>query len=183
MPSATKVWTAEELLYLPEDNKRHELVRGKLRTYPLKGFLRGIIACKLGAELRSFADENQLGIVTASCGFLIESDPDSVLAPDVSFVCRRRIDVIGIPEGYFPGPPDLAVEVIEATDSEHAVSEKIHHWLITGTKEVWVVRMEEKSITVYREDNIVIDLSENDTLDGGDLIPGFTMPIRDLFAH
>src|SRR4051794_38606878 len=109
MNPTTALFTAIDLLNIPNRGMRHELVKGKLRTMPPAGFEHGAVGINLAAPLDSHAKGHQLGIVVAGeTGFLIERDPDTVRAPDIGFVRKDRLGQGGLPKQYFPGPPDLA---------------------------------------------------------------------------
>jgi Uma2 family endonuclease len=108
--------TADELLCLPDDGLRHELVRGELRTMPPGGFDHSVRAGVLHVSLGSYVRARQLGeVLSADPGFRLTSDPDTVRAPDVAFIRQDRLPTGPMP-GYYPGAPDLAVEVISPND-------------------------------------------------------------------
>src|SRR5688572_1514271 len=100
--------TAEDLENLP-DGYRHQLIKGELLTMPLPNLLRAAVTMNLSALLISHVRSNNLGRVLAECGFKLETDPDTVLGPDIAFIAHKRIGTI--PESFYPGAPDLAVEV------------------------------------------------------------------------
>lgn len=105
--------TAEELLYMPDDGFRYELVRGELRKMTPAGNVHGRIAMRVAWPLARYVEEKQLGAVyAAETGFRLADDPDTVRAPDVAFVGRKRLEAVGEVEGFWPGAPDLVVEVI-----------------------------------------------------------------------
>ena len=119
----------------------------------------------------------------AETGFRIARDPDTVRAPDVSFVQQEVIEKLGEPdEAYWPGAPDLVVEVISPGDIYTEVEEKISDWLEAGTRMVIVINPRKRMVKVYRSLNEVRLLTENDTLDGEDVVPGWQMAVKDLFA-
>ena len=102
--------------------------------------------------------------------------------PDVAFVRREREDAVGIVDGYFPGPPDLAVEVISPNDRYSEVAEKVEDWLAAGTRMVVVVDSRRRVAVVHLPGREPVTLTEQDTLDGGDVVPGWSMPVADIFA-
>ncbi|HEU4417445.1 MAG TPA: Uma2 family endonuclease, partial [Planctomycetota bacterium] len=114
-------------------------------------------------------------------GFLLARSPDTVLAPDLSFVCTERLPPART-RGYFPGPPDLAVEVRSPDDTRRKVHKKALSWLRHGARMVWVVDPMAESVTVYRGRDDVDELGEEDEAQGGDVVPGFCVRVRDLFA-
>jgi Uma2 family endonuclease len=178
-----RLMTAEELLRLPDDGMRHELVRGELRTMSPPGFEHGDVTSVFGGSLWSYVRANALGkVVVGDVGFQLTSDPDTVRAPDVALVRRERLENLGTVRGYWSGAPDLAVEVISPNDLYTEVDEKVAEWLEHGTRLVFVVNPRRRTVAVHRPGQPVRILGENDVLDGEDVVPGWTLPVRDLFA-
>jgi Uma2 family endonuclease len=175
--------TADELLLMPRDGVRRELVDGELQEMSPAEFGHGRVAANVAFELASHVRAAKLGIVVAAeTGFKLANNPDTVLAPDAAFVSHERASGIDYQGGYWPGAPDLAVEVVSPGDRARKVEAKAFAWLDAGTRMVIVVHPSRRSATVYRGRGDVTVLSENDTLDGGDVVPGLTLPVRDLFA-
>jgi Uma2 family endonuclease len=85
-----------------------------------------------------------------------------------------------LPEGFFPGPPDLAVEVLSPNDRAVEVEDKIQQWLDAGTREVWVINLRRRTLTVHRSDKPPRVLRADDFLDGGDLLPNFRAKVAQL---
>ena len=172
--------TAEELFELPSGQYRYELVKGELLTMSPPGEEHGAIALALGAELYAYVKANKLGVVyAAETGFKLESNPDTVLAPDVSFVARERVGQIS--KKYREGAPDLAVEVISPNERRSKIEKKVGQWLQLGARVVWIVNPETKSVTVYRPDGSVNVLSESEELTGDDVVPGFKISVSEIF--
>jgi Uma2 family endonuclease len=184
MGATTQLMTAEELLKLPRGRNRYELVEGELRQMSPAGHNHGKIAARLGAELFRHVEEHDLGeVYAAETGFKLKSDPDYVRAPDAAFVRRERVEQVGDAQGYFPGAPDLAAEVVSPGDSVGEVEEKVEEWLDAGASLVWIVSPKLRTVTVYRSRTDVTTLTEKDTLDGGEVVPGFNYPLAKLFAR
>ena len=118
---------------------------------------------------------------SSNTGFLLERDPDYVLAPDAAFVRQERVDAVGEERGYFPGAPDLVVEVISPSDRYADVDDKVKEWLNAGALMVVVVNPRDRTVRVHTPVS-VITLTESDTLDGGAIIPGWRLPVADIFA-
>ncbi len=178
-----KTVTADELLALPEDGLRYELIRGELKQMAPAGGAHGYFALEIGAELRNYVNAHNLGRVFATeTGFLLASDPDTVRAPDAAFVRRERVEETGLGDGYWPGAPDLAVEVISPNDTYTYVEEKVIEWLAAGTRMVVVLNPRRHVVTVYRSRDDIVVLTEENMLDGGEIIPGWSVPVRELFA-
>jgi Uma2 family endonuclease len=133
MSTTIQATTAKELLRMPDDGFRYELVRGELRKMSPAGHRHGRIAGNITSSLGLHVVANKLGrVYVADTGFLISSDPDTVRAPDVAFVSQKRLDEVGDVEGYWPGAPDLVVEVISPGDTYTEVEEKVLEWLEAG---------------------------------------------------
>ena len=173
--------TADELIRMPDDGFKYELVEGRLIKMTPAGSLHGQISIRLAARLLVYVEERDLGAVfSADTGFHLQRDPDTVRAPDVSFVVKARL-TDGIPTGYWPGPPDLAVEVVSPSDSMAEVQSKAQEYLRKGVRLVWVVLPKKRAVAVYRPDTPSEMLSEHDVLDGGEVVPGFRYPLARLF--
>lgn len=183
MTTASRTMTADELLALPEDGIRRELVEGELREMTPAGFQHGRIAGNIAGELRNHVRAHLLGVIaTAEAAYRLAVDPDTVRSPDVSFVRRERIEEVGDPTGFWPGAPDLAVEVISPSERYSDVTAKIEEYLAAGTAMVVVVDPPQRLVTVYRSRTDVAVLTEDDVLHGGDVVPGWTLPVREIFA-
>lgn len=175
--------TADQLLLIPDDGLRRELIRGEVRVMTPAGSQHGRLAMRVALRLAAHVAEHGLGTVyAAETGFKLASDPDTVRAPDVAFVTRERVEAVGDTEKYWPGPPDLAVEVLSPDDRYHEVDEKVAEWLEAGCRMVIVVNPRRRAATIYRSPNHVQLLTANDTIDGGEVVPGWTLPLRDLFG-
>jgi Uma2 family endonuclease len=181
--STTSLVTADELIAMPTGmGKRYELVAGELRVMSPAGWRHGKITSRLNSWLHSYVEQQALGIVFgAETGFRLASDPDTVRAPDVSFVATRNIPKEEPKEGFWPGAPDLAVEVLSPGDRTGEVDEKIDAWLAAACAAVWIVNPKLKTITVYRSHADVQIKAAGETLHGDPVVPGFTCAIDDLF--
>src|SRR5436305_5801884 len=165
--------TADELFARRKDGFRYELVKGELRKMSPAGSEHGAIIVNVTVLLGQHAKANNLGVCFgAETGFKVASDPDTVRAPDVAFIRRERIPESGIPKKFWPGAPDLAVEVISPGDTLEEVEEKVEDWLTAGTRAVWIVSPRRRSVTVCRSMTEVTRPSEAEHLYGGDVVPG-----------
>lgn len=173
---------AEDLLRMP-GNQRRELVRGELREMPPAGFEHGGLAWRIASRVGRFVDERRLGQCRiAETGYLLQRDPDTVRAPDFSFVSAARLSRSPRADGFFPGAPDLAVEVISPSETHQETEEKVNDYLAAGAQQVWVVNPLRRTVTIHRPDAPPVLLNEQDSLDGGALLPGFSLPIADIFT-
>ena len=178
----TKWMTAEQLFWFPNDGKRRELVKGELREMALAVSSHGACGGTLQAYLGYHVLTQQLGqVFSAGTGFIIARAPDTVRAPDIAFVSQNRLPD-PLPDGYFELAPDLAVEVVSPNDTAREVRDKVVEWLDAGVRLVWVVDFRKRTITEYRSRREVRVLTEEDMLDGGDVVPGFSLPVREVFG-
>ena len=183
MSTTPTLATADELFMMPDDGFRYELVKGEVRRMPPAGSEHGAVFMNIGTPLDQFVKTHSLGIVFgAETGFKIASDPDTVRAPDLAFISRERIPAEGIPRGFWPGAPDLAVEVISPGDTYTEVEEKVSDWLSAGTRMVLVLNPRTRMVTVYTSHAKAVRLTEADTLTGGEVLPGFSCQVAALFA-
>jgi len=175
--------TADELLAMPDDGYRYELLKGELIKMSPAGSEHGEVAMDLAGPLHSYVREKKLGkVYAAETGFKLESDPDTVRAPDIAFVRQERVEKTGCQRGFWPGAPDLAVEVVSPGDTVIEVENKVAEWLAGGTQMVWVVSPKLHTVTVYRSLTDITVLTEKDKLDGADVVPGFQIEIAEIFA-
>ena len=181
-PTKHRITTAEELFSMPDDGYRYELVRGELRKMAPTGGEHGGIEAYITGSLVLYALRTKIGkVFTGEPGFFLERDPDSVRAPDVAFVRRARVEAIGRQTGYWPEAPDMAVEIISPNDRYTEVNEKVADWLAAGTRMVVVVNPRNQTVNVHASDDAIM-LKLGDILDGGDVVPGWQMPLTDIFA-
>jgi Uma2 family endonuclease len=185
--SELKLMTADELLTLPSfvngGDRRYELIRGELRTMSPTKPLHGIVCARLTIELGKFVQEHDLGeLFGAETGFLVETDPDTVLGTDAAFVSRERLAQVETFEKFFPFAPDLAIEVLSPSNTVQEIDEKIHFYFAAGSRAVWVFNPKRRTVAVYRSPFDVRILSEQETLEGGDVLPQFNLDLAKLFA-
>lgn len=181
MTIKTRLITADELLVMPEDGYRYELLRGVLIRKIPPGDRHGDAAAWTAAEFANYVRATNHGAVRAEIGYKLESDPDTVRAPDVSWIAPENS---GEPiPGYRAGTPDLAVEVKSPNDSRPEMFAKAQMWIGYGTRIVLVLDPEPVTVTVYRPSTEPLILSEDDVLDLGDLLPGFSCPVWRLFRQ
>ena len=178
MSTTTHLMTAEELMNLPDDGNHHELIKGELLTMPPPKFTHGRVTANLLMILGQYVKANRLGQLCAEAGYQIESDPDTVLGPDVSFVARDRSNDI---DGYYPGPPDLAVEVLSPGDRRGRVEQKVNLWLQSGARSVWLVNPRRRTVEQILSTGERRTLHESDEL-VDDTVPGFRVKVSEIFA-
>jgi Uma2 family endonuclease len=179
--AALRAMTAHELFEYSHEPYRTELVAGKLVEIQAAGALHGVVAARLCELLSRHVRDHSLGVVfCADTGFHIESGPDTVRAPDAAFVSSERIAATGIPNEFFPGPPDVAFEVTSPRDRRGEVESKTRSWLAAGTHAVVVIDPRRRTATVHRPGVVPVALGEGDMLDLDDVLPGFAPAVGEL---
>ena len=173
--------TADELWRLPDDGQRRELVRGRLLTMAPPGEEHGWLMMNLGGPLAQHVRTHGLGRVYGELGCKLETDPDTVRAPDAAFIRQARLTARP-QSGYWLGAPDLVVEVISPSDRYSEVDDKVATWLDHGTQMALVVNPRWRSVMMHQPGQPPRLLTEDDTLDGLDVVPGWPLPVRDLFS-
>ncbi|HEY4234346.1 MAG TPA: Uma2 family endonuclease [Lacipirellulaceae bacterium] len=181
--STTSIVTAADLLEFPTGmGKRYELVLGELRVMSPSSWRHGNVVSNLHRILASFVKQHDLGMMFgAETGFRLTRDPDTVRAPDIAFIAKRNLPADLPQEAFWPGPPDLAVEVLSPSDRTVEVNEKIEAWLAAGTTAVWVVDPRLRTVSVYLAGSSGHIYSSAETLEGGSVAPGFLCPLDEVF--
>jgi Uma2 family endonuclease len=175
--------TAEELLRYRHEPYRQELIGGRLYEMEPTGAEHGVVEGKIYALLTRHVEATNLGTTfVGDVGFQIAADPDTVRAPDVAFVARARVDVTGIPRGFWPGAPDLAVEVVSPDDRHSDVEGKALDWVDAGARAVVVVDPPRRTATVYRARHDIRVLTADEPLDLGDVVAGWSPRVGAFFA-
>ena len=182
MAVQTRLITAEEFGRIPFHDKHVELVKGAVVEMPPAGHFHGGVGEEISWRLGAFVHQNELGqVYLAETGFVLSRNPDTVRAPDISFVAAARVAQQKRQEGFFDGAPDLAVEVVSPYETDSEVQEKVLEFLDAGTRLVWVVRPRFKTVTVHRSPTDVSVLTHQDRLEGEQVIPGFAIPLGEIF--
>lgn len=176
--------TADDLLHLYSKGVRGELIRGVLYKTVSVGQEHGEIVMKLGHRLMSFIEPGKLGrLVASNSGVLLERDPDTVREPDLAYFSAERMPPGRRVTGYSEVAPDLVVEIVSPSDSDREINDKARMWLSYGVRLVWVVHPDTRTVDLHREGHSVAILTEADTLDGLEVLPGFTCAIREIFDN
>ncbi len=173
--------TAEELLQLQDNTINYELTKGELIEMTPPGGSHGLTAVEISWLLRSFVKSRELGVILVETGFKLKTDPDTVRAPDVSFIAAENLPPEGVPDGYIAGPPDLAVEIVSPGDKAADVQDKVQEYLECSVKLVWVVYPQQQIVIAHHPDGMARTLKLNDTLTAETVIPGFSCLVKDIF--
>jgi Uma2 family endonuclease len=180
--------TVDELLQLPDDGWRYELVDGVLVRMPPPGFRHGRLVARLASTLLTYVTANHLGDVVTDAGFVLSraGQPDTVLGPDVAFVRTEHLPQpdSSADEKHLRVAPDLAAEIASPDQYRPDMRDKATMYLASGVRLVWVVWPDSKTVDVWRpgSDTSIQTLALSDALDGLDVLPGFSYPLAELFA-
>jgi Uma2 family endonuclease len=179
--TATKHYTVEDVERLACEGEEYELIRGELIPVSPTGRRHGRIAIKTSVRLSLFVEKEQAGEVYVETGFILRRNPDVLLGPDVSFVRAERLQDAD-EDGFLPLVPDLAVEIISPSERRAKGERKIAEYRAAGVPLLLILRPRQRTITVYEPGKPPRILHEGDTLDGGSVLPGFALPVREIFA-
>jgi Uma2 family endonuclease len=179
--ATTKLLTAEDLLMLPDDGWRYELEWGVLRRMPPPNVRHGQVILRLGRYLDAYADEPGRGIVFTNGGVIVERGPDVVRGPDIAFISAERL-----PEGfdvasYSPIGPDLVVEVASPSDEKHEIERRFAQYFAVGTRLIWHLDPNKRTITARRPDGSVRIFGEGEEVEAEDILPGFRLAVAEIF--
>ena len=180
---AKKVWTEAEIGALPEDGYLHEIVNGELVMSPKNNWYHGRICTRLLFALEAFNRTHRLGaVLDSSPGFWMQNR--NCRAPDVSFVPKARLQRIGFrPRAtqFFPGAPDLAVEILSPNNTRAEMDERLKDFFASGTQTAWIINPADESVEICHAPTRRRLIGSGGFLDGEQLLPGFQYPIADLF--
>jgi Uma2 family endonuclease len=173
--------SVEEFTRIPDDEHRYELVEGRVIRMSPPGSRHAVLTTRLAVLLFQHVEPRSLGAVMTSGGFWLAADPDTVREPDVAFVRQERIPDAGVPQSFWPGAPDLAVEIVSPGDRSAEINAKVRDYLAHGVRLVWIVDPGRKAVTAHRPGSRPVVFRADDVLDAGDVIPGFRCSVRQIF--
>ena len=179
--ATTTLTTVEDVERLPDDGYRYALIRGVLHRTMAPAPLHGSVAARTTRHLDAFAEEHGAGVVFVEAGFVLGRDPDVLLFPDVALVRADRLPPGGPWDRYPDIAPDLAIEIVSPSNTAQKVEDKVAEYLAAGVPLVWVLHPKRRTVTVRTPDGPRRVPSERDELDGGDVLPGFRLPVARLF--
>ena len=179
---ATKTWTDEAFMALPDDGHHYEVINGELIDMGNSGALHGYVCSLALAALAGYILPKKLGVILdSSTAFKMKNG--NKRSPDIAFFAKERLQGIAVlPSGYLDGAPDLAVEVLSPGNTVEEIDDKLTEYFENGSRLVWVIHPTQHYVLVYRSahepDRL---LKGKDSLDGEEVIPGFSLAIADLF--
>lgn len=177
---AQRLKTEDDLMALPDDDMRHELVNGVIVAEPFPSLLHDRVRRHLERILEGFVLKRELGEIFGEVGFLLTRQPDTVRGPDLSFVRKERLAGIDY-EKFFRGAPDLAVEILSPSNRRGEVRAKVADYLNAGCRLVWVIDPKKKTAVAYRTLEMPRRIDAGGKLDGEDVLPGFEIPLASIF--
>jgi Uma2 family endonuclease len=185
MSTVTQYMTEEDLLRMPEDGNRYELIEGQLRQMSPAGFDQGRCTGNLHRIISSHVAAKKMGyVLAAETGFIIARTPDgrpTVRAADIAFVASGRVPAGADTNKYLELAPDLVVETLSPSDTALEVEEKIASWLRSGVRVALTVNPSSRTITLYRSLNQITILTDKAELDLSDVIEGFRCRVAEIF--
>jgi Uma2 family endonuclease len=175
--------TAVEVANWPEEKRQGELVKGEWNLMPLTGWRHGEIVAQVSFLLKLYLREHPIGRLACNDpGAVLSHTPETLRGPDIGFIAMERVPPEGLPEQWWEGGPDLVVEVVSPSQSIAELLEKAQEFLAAGTRLVWVLDPEQQCVLVRTQIERVRVRKTTDTLDGGDVLPGFAARVAELFS-
>lgn len=171
--------TIEEFSRLPRGSEQHEMSAGELITMPPPKSLHTVVALVVLEVLQDYLRQQGSARAIPEAGYVLSRDPLTIRQPDISVLSKARIRSTD-PDSYFEGAPELAVEVVSPSDSAEDLQLKVRQYLQAGARQVWILYPKTKCVHVFHGSEGKI-LNESQTLEGGDLLPGFSVKVADLF--
>ena len=185
MDTTDKLLTAKEFLWVPDgENRRTELIAGKVVKRQTAWWKEGVASSNILRRLYDhLPDDDTNGMVLpGTVGYHIKSDPDYVRVPSIGYISTERLKWVVDKDDFFPGAPDIAIENATVSDTYCYMNDKVSDWFDADARMVIVVNAHDKSMMVYRSRNHADRLTKGDTLNGGDVVPGWSMPVADIFS-
>ena len=173
--------TAEDFWQMLATDMQRDLVCGGVIERMPPGGQHGAIASELNAQLRAWAKAGPKGCVGVESVFILARNPDTVRSPDVFYVRAEHIPETGIPEGFWEGAPDLAIEIVSPSESAADVRDKVRDYLAAGTQLMWVIYPRSREVILDTPDGLARTYDHNDELMGFDILPNFTCTVASLF--
>jgi Uma2 family endonuclease len=174
--------TIAEFERLPSgDGVRYELDEGELVKMTFPKPRHNTITLHIAVLLRDFVKKHSLGVVYPSdTGYVLARAPDTLRGPDISFLTKRRAELVD-PDQHIEGAPDLTIEVVSPSDSAEDLNKRVRQFLAAGGHTVWVVYPLTRTVAVFQADGSIRELTGDQAVEAPDLLPGFSIRVRDLF--
>jgi Uma2 family endonuclease len=179
--SPTGRMTLEEYDAYHPDDRKYELLGGFVLAEPHPGTKHARVSARLVQLIENYVEPRQLGFTLTEGGYVLAWDPPTVLIPDVSFLTFARGKDHIEATTPFPGAPDLAIEVLSPSNRPAEIRRKVTTYMGAGCPLVWIVDPRRRTVTVHDGPDASLVLWEDDVLEGGRVIPGFSVKVRELF--
>jgi Uma2 family endonuclease len=184
MTTEQTLLTAEDFLCLPPYDGRRELIDGKVVEMAADNLRHNSVMENTGVRLSNFVRANKLGkVMLGSAGIIVARNPDRVRCPDVCFFALNRIPPGGFPEAFTELVPDLIIEIVSPNDRATEVLDKTEMWLRAGARLVWTLYPKPRRVVTTDAERASHTYNDGDTLTGGDVLPGFSVPVAELFEE
>ena len=177
-----KLLTADDLLRLHSQGVKGELIRGVLAKTVSSGMEHGVIAMRVGSRLLAFVESKGLGRVFGTdTGVLLQQNPDVVREPDLAFISVEKLPLDQKIRGYSDVIPNLVVEIASPSDTVASINDKAYMWIAHGVTLVWVIEPDAQTVDIHQAGGPVVTLYDDDSLAGGEVLPGFVLPVKEIF--
>ena len=182
MSTQKTLLTAEEFfrLYSHKDG-RYELVDGEVVEMAPANEQHGAVALNIGGAFLSYSRRYGVGRASVETGYVLRRAPDMVRGPDVAFVVAGKDEWESLSDRFSSDAPDIAVEVVSPSNTAAQVERKAEEYLAAGSQRVWVAYSSTRSVAVHRADGATIAYTGDDTITDEELLPGFSLPLADIF--
>lgn len=174
--------TAEEFAAIQRDDVRMELIEGKVVALPFAEARHGRVAARLQGSIDNWIVQHHAGEAFSTTGFLIARNPDTVRAPDFAFIQASRVTPQAIGASWGQVMPDLVAEVVSSSDRVNEIDQKVQMWLGAGVRLAWVAWPQGRLMQVYEPPAPMQELDDTATLTGGAVLPGFSVPVAQIFG-
>ena len=178
-----KISTVEDLIAMPDDGKRYELINGEIVEVGTANRKHTILGTWLLGTLFVYLSTNKIGGQMGGPDGTYRLDAANTRVPDISYLMPASAARIPAGSVYCPFAPDLAVEIKSPSNTPGEMRKLARLYIRSGSKLVWTISYEDKIAHVYRPGQLAVELDEDDELDGDDVLPGFTVKLADLFAQ
>jgi len=177
-------FTIEEFQRLPLEGRRWELLDGAVVQMEPHGMDTSALTASITFAIGRHVRESNLGVVYgAGCGFRSWPGKETVRVTDASFTRYDRLPADRNPHDFPHWAPDLTVEVFSPFERMATVIGRVAMFLQAGTRQVWLVNPTSQIVTIFYPEAPLTSLGADDTLDGGDVLPGFSIPVAEIFAE
>lgn len=176
----TQLRTAQDLLHMGDRGDNFILIAGELVEVSPPTGAHGRLTTNIAMIVGTFVLENPLGqVYTGDTGYILQKDPDSVLAPDLSFIASERVPADD--NAYLEVPPDLVVEVVSPSNSAREIERKVATYLKAGVRQVWIIYPKRRQVAVYKPKNVLRVFGDSEEIDCAPELPGLTVPVAHIF--